>query len=72
MSIMSSAVVSVDVVSRWAIFVLCTVATWHLWIVSVVSSVVLAWVVISVAISASVMAGVTVTVCVMMVGAFPV
>ena len=61
---------SVDVVSRWAIFVLCTVATWHLWIVSVVISVVPAWVVISVAISASVMAGVTITISVMMVGAF--
>ena len=70
MSIMSGAVVSVDVVSRWAIFVLCTIATWHLWIVSVVRSVVLAWVVISVAISASAMAGVTITSSVMMVGAF--
>ena len=65
---MSSAVVSVDVVGRWAILVFSTVTTWHLWIVSVVVSVVPAWVVVPVSVPASV-AGVTVAVSIMMMGA---
>jgi len=48
MFVMSTSVVSVDVVGRWTIFVFSTETAWHLWI----SVVVLAWVVIPVSISA--------------------